>query len=67
VIKSLTIIGTLALLLVSGGIFMHNIDAFHHLFPSIPSIVTEFCMGLVVGFICLLLVKLFVFAKNKFD
>jgi predicted DNA repair protein MutK len=65
IIKGLTIVGTLALLLVSGGIFTHNIDAFHHLFPSIPSIVTEFCMGLVVGFICLLLVKLFVFGKNK--
>jgi len=65
IIKSLTIIGTLALLLVSGGIFVHNIDAFHHLFPSIPSIITEFFMGLVVGLVCLVLVKLFVWGRNK--
>ena len=64
-VKTLTIVGTLALLLVSGGIFVHNIDAFHHLFPSIPSIITEFFMGLVVGLICLMLVKLFVWGKNK--
>jgi hypothetical protein len=66
VIKGLTIVGTIALLLVSGGIFIHNIDAFHHLFPSIPSLITEFFMGLIVGFICLLLVNLFVSLKNKF-
>jgi hypothetical protein len=66
VIKGLTIIGTLALLLVSGGIFTHNIDAFHHLLPAIPSIITEFLIGLAVGFICLLLVKLFIGLKNKF-
>lgn len=66
VIKGLTIIGTIALLLVSGGIFIHNIDAFHHLFPAIPSIITEFLMGLMVGFLCLLLVQLFIGLKNKF-
>lgn len=65
VIKSLTIIGTLALLLVSGGIFVHNIAAFHHLFPSIPSIITEFFMGLVVGLACLAVVQLFVRGKGK--
>src|SRR5690606_2024225 len=31
VIKRLSVIGTLALLLVSGGIFVHNIDFFHHI------------------------------------
>lgn len=51
IIKAMGFIGTIALLLVSGGIFVHNIGAFHHLFPAIPSIITEFLMGLVVGFI----------------
>ncbi|SFU16355.1 hypothetical protein SAMN04489724_4543 [Algoriphagus locisalis] len=50
IIKGMGFVGTIALLLVSGGIFVHNIDFFHHLFPSIPSIITEFLMGLVVGF-----------------
>lgn len=56
VIKSLAVIGTIALLLVSGGIFVHNVPFLHHLFPSIPSILVEFALGLVVGFIVLLVV-----------
>lgn len=56
VIKSLTVIGTIALLLVSGGIFVHNIDIFHGIFPQIPPILTEFLFGLIVGFIVLFIV-----------
>ncbi|MEP2278103.1 DUF808 domain-containing protein [Maribacter sp.] len=55
VIKALSVIGTLALLLVSGGIFVHNIDLIHHILPNVPSIIVEFLAGLVVGFIALLL------------
>ncbi len=54
VIKSLSIIGTIALILVAGGIFVHNIDFFHHFLPQLPSIVTEFIVGLLVGFASLL-------------
>ena len=50
VIKSLGIIGTIALLLVSGGIFVHNIHFIHDLVHSFPSILGEFLVGLVVGF-----------------
>ncbi|WP_396632340.1 DUF808 domain-containing protein [Maribacter sp. R86514] len=57
VIKSLTVIGTLALLLVSGGIFVHNIDFLHHLLPDVPSIIVEFLAGLVIGFLALVLFK----------
>lgn len=49
IIKCLAVIGTIALLLVSGGIFIHNIDYLHHLFPSLPSIVKEFLIGLLAG------------------
>src|SRR5690606_29043959 len=56
VIKSLSVIGTIALLLVAGGIFVHNIDFFHHFLPQLPSILTEFIVGLLVGFGALLLV-----------
>lgn len=55
VIKALSVIGTIALLLVSGGIFVHNIDFFHHLLPNVPSIIVEFLVGLLVGFVALLL------------
>ncbi|WP_116771748.1 DUF808 domain-containing protein [Maribacter litoralis] len=55
VIKALSVIGTIALLLVSGGIFVHNIDFLHHILPNVPSIIVEFLTGLVVGFIALLI------------
>lgn len=49
IIKILAVVGTLALILVSGGIFVHNIDFLHHILPSIPSIIKEFAAGLVAG------------------
>lgn len=58
VIKSLSVIGTIALMLVSGGIFVHNLEFIHHLGESIniPGILFEFLVGLVVGAIVLLVV-----------
>jgi predicted DNA repair protein MutK len=56
VIKSLTVIGTIALILVSGGIFVHNIDFLHHFMPQLPSFILEFIVGLLVGFVCLVVV-----------
>lgn len=49
VIKILAFVGTIALLLVAGGIFVHNIDYFHHLLPGLPTIVKEFLIGLIAG------------------
>jgi len=51
IIKLLSIVGTLALIFVSGGIFAHHIDYLHHLFPNLPSLVKEFTMGLIAGLI----------------
>jgi predicted DNA repair protein MutK len=61
VIKGLTVIGTLALLLVAGGIFVHYIPFFHHYVPqiNIPTIIKEFIVGLVLGFIVLVIINLF--------
>ncbi len=59
IIKSLSIIGTLALLLVAGGIFVHNIEYLHHVLEAIPGILRDFVIGLAVGVICLLVVKAF--------
>lgn len=53
IIRLLSIVGTLALLLVAGGIFVHNIDYLHHLFPSIPSMLKEFVVGIIAGLIAL--------------
>jgi predicted DNA repair protein MutK len=57
VIKSLSVIGTIALLLVSGGIFVHNLDFLHDLLPAIPGMIVEFLVGLVAGVLMLLLYK----------
>lgn len=67
VIQSLSVIGTVALILVAGGIFVHNNDFLHHLWPNIPSIVKEFVLGLAAGFIVLAIVNLFkrIFSTKK--
>ena len=59
VIKSLAVIGTIALILVAGGIFVHNIDFLHHLFPQLPSILNEFLIGLIIGLLVLTIVSAF--------
>ncbi|MGB3151206.1 MAG: DUF808 domain-containing protein [Maribacter sp.] len=55
VIKALSVIGTIALLLVAGGIFVHNLDFLHGILPAIPGIIVEFVIGLIAGFVMLLL------------
>ena len=60
VIKFLAVVGTIALILVSGGIFLHNIEYVHHLVPqNIPSIVAEFGVGIAFGLVAVLLMMVF--------
>lgn len=66
VIKALSIIGTIALLLVAGGIFVHNIEILHHFLENIPGILRDFIVGLLVGLGALLIVKLFQAIKKQF-
>lgn len=67
IVKSLGVIGTLAMILVAGGIFVHNIEAIHHTVAFLPAILGEFLVGLVIGIVCLLIIKgiLKVFGKKK--
>ncbi|RPE00874.1 DUF808 domain-containing protein [Aureibaculum marinum] len=62
IIRALGIIGTIALLLVAGGIFVHYVDFFHHIsediLSNIPAVVKEFIFGLIIGFITFLVVSL---------
>lgn len=58
VIKALSVIGTIALILVSGGIFVHNIDYLHHILPNFPSIVKEFIFGFIGGIIALVFISI---------
>jgi len=59
VIKSLAVLGTIALLMVAGGIFVHNNEFLHHLLPILPSFIKEFSIGLIIGFIVLGIITLF--------
>ncbi len=51
IIRILNIVGTIALILVAGGIFVHNIEYVHHLYPKVPSTFKEFAYGMVGGLI----------------
>jgi len=53
IIKILGVVGTIALLLVSGEIFLHNIDYMHHLLPE--NVLSKFGLGIVFGLVAVLL------------
>ncbi|WP_396152348.1 DUF808 domain-containing protein [Flavobacterium sp.] len=59
VIQVLAVVGTLALLLVSGGIFSHQLPALHHAVDFMPSMLLEFLLGLIVGLFCVFVVNIF--------
>lgn len=54
IIRILAVVGTVALLLVSGGIFVHNIEYFHHVFPKIQGTIKEFAFGIIAGLLVVL-------------
>ncbi|MEM6844814.1 MAG: DUF808 family protein [Bacteroidota bacterium] len=58
-IRALGVIGTLAMILVAGGIFVHNVHFIHDLVHGFPTILGEFIVGLLVGLVSLPVVKLF--------
>ncbi|MGI4022091.1 MAG: DUF808 domain-containing protein [Janthinobacterium lividum] len=64
IIRVLAVVGTVALILVSGGIFVHNIAYLHHLFPAIPAMIKEFAAGLTGG---LLMVTILTGGKKVFS
>lgn len=63
IIRTLKIVGTLAMILVGGGIFVHNINLVHELVHGWPAYPADFVIGLTFGsvflLIYLLLKKLF--------
>lgn len=58
VIKIFSVVGTIALLLVSGGIFAHNIEYLHHIFPNIPATIKELAFGIIGGLITLFIISI---------
>tara|TARA_A100000171_G_scaffold51454_1_gene65800 strand:- start:5837 stop:6712 length:876 start_codon:yes stop_codon:yes gene_type:complete len=66
-IRVLTVVGTIAMILVAGGIYVHNIHFIHELVHSLPGILGEFIVGLMVGIIALTLFTVLskVFKRGK--
>lgn len=58
IIRILAVVGTVALILVSGGIFVHNIEYLHHLFPTLLPIVKEAAFGLIAGLLAVAIVTI---------
>ncbi|MFZ5579993.1 MAG: DUF808 domain-containing protein [Pseudomonadota bacterium] len=59
VIRALAVIGSLAMVLVGGGIFVHNIPALHHInedYLAFAPVLGEFLAGLGAGFMVMLAV-----------
>ena len=54
VIKLLSVIGTIAMLLVGGGMYVHNLEKVHQLLHALPYMLAELTAGLVVGAVVLL-------------
>ena len=59
IIRTLKIVGTLAMILVGGGIFVHNINLVHELVHGWPAYPADFVIGLTFGSVFLLVYLLF--------
>ncbi|HUH73161.1 MAG TPA: DUF808 family protein [Chitinophagales bacterium] len=59
IIRILGVVGTIALILVSGGIFEHNIEYLHNLYPNISLTLKHIIFGLTAGIIMVILVTAF--------
>ena len=66
VIRALTVIGTFAMLLVAGGIFMHNVHQIHEILHFMPTLLGELFVGLLIGSIVFVLHLLWTSLKRYF-
>ena len=66
IIRVLTFFGTLAMFLVAGGIFMHNVHTIHELLHFIPSLLGELLLGTTIGLVAVSIHLLFLKLKKLF-
>ena len=55
IIRILKFVGIIAMTLVGGGIFVHNIDAIHHFLNGWPVLLADFTVGITFGAVFLML------------
>ncbi len=65
IIRLLTIIGTIAMLLVGGGMYVHNIDALHHFVSVVPTLLADLLVGLSIGLVLVFSMQLLKSAKAR--
>lgn len=53
IIRFLEFVGTLAMLLVGGGMYVHNIEMIHDGLHFMPTMLANLFAGLIVGFVFL--------------
>ncbi|QSE98468.1 DUF808 domain-containing protein [Fulvivirga lutea] len=66
VVRSLTVLGTLAMILVGGGIYAHNVDFIHNLLRTWPTLLADFLVGLCLGALAVVVMKLYESIKKNF-
>lgn len=67
VVRLLGVVGTIAMLLVGGGMFVHNIHWVHDVFQALPALIGELLTGLVVGALILGSLHLIKRARSAFS
>ncbi len=65
VIRVLTVVGTLAMLLVAGGIYVHNVHSIHTAVHGLPAMLAEILVGLAIGSVALSVEKTVVMLKKR--
>lgn len=65
VIRILAVIGTIAMLLVGGGMYTHNIEVVHHLLAVLPTLLADLLAGLVVGAVAIVMLKLMTVVRGR--
>ncbi len=65
VIKILSYLGTIAMILVAGGIYLHNIHFIYNIFSSLPVIISELIVGIVIGIVIFAFIKLIKAVKTN--
>jgi len=58
VIRALGVIGTIAMLLVGGGMYVHNIAVIHEWLVALPSLAADLLVGLLLGLLLVGLMSL---------
>jgi len=53
IIRGLGVVGTVAMLLVGGGMFTHNVELIHHYLESVPGLLANLAIGALVGTVAL--------------